>query len=204
MTIFRTKRPDGSAFNYWYAFPGGTTGTQLLVDQTAYFVPLRVERSVTFDRIGIEISTAAGAGGVVRFGLYADAADSVGYLPGALITDYGAATVTTGATVVTVLTPTAAVLLSPTVTYWVAVVPQGASAPQVTVRTGVFHNIGLTPVPCGSGTAVPVVAAAAVGGLSLPAFAAGALPTTLFTNANYDAMVASVAIPRVFIRTTAG
>lgn len=203
MTIFRTKLPDGTARNYWYAVPSGAAATLLLVDQVGYFVPLRVERTFTFDRIGIDISTASSATGTMRIGLYADAADSFGNLPGALITDYSTF-VTTGSTVVTLNTPAAAVSLSPAL-YWVCLCPQAAPATQVTVRASTpATTSGTVAVPVAAGSGTPVLGAVQVGGgFSIAAFASGALPAAI-SNAFMDTLAPLANTPRVILRTTAG
>lgn len=202
---FRTKTPfDGTAQNYWFAAPSGAAATLLLVDQTAYFVPIWVDKGFTFDRIGVDISTAAGASGVLRIGLYADATDAWGNLPGALITDY-ATFVTTGSTVVTLNTPSAAVNLAGSTMYWVALVGQGAPSPQVTVRSSTpSSSLGSALIPVAAGSSTPTLGAVQVGGgFAIAAFASGALPTTI-SNALMNALAPAVTLPRVILRTTAG
>lgn len=204
LSTFRTKTPfDGTAQNYWFASPSGAAATLLTVDQTAYFVPVWVDKGFTFDRVGVDISTAAAAGGVLRIGLYADANDQWGNLPGALVTDYSTF-VTTGSTVVTLNTPSAAVSLSGSTLYWFCLVGQGAPGTAVTLRssTPVTSQGFLVPVAAGSST--PTLGAVQVGGgFSIPAFASGALPATI-SNALMNTLAPLVTIPRVVFRTTAG
>ncbi|GEP40469.1 hypothetical protein NPS01_41320 [Nocardioides psychrotolerans] len=82
----------------------GTYYTQPFVNNSAsfgpvldqvYFVPFPIARDCTMDRIGIYITAAAGASGVVCLGLYAD--DGLGK-PGALLADGGTVVATSATT----------------------------------------------------------------------------------------------------------
>ena len=64
----------------------GTTTTQNIAADTIYAVPLIVPRDTTFDRIAVEVTTAAAAGKDARLGIYTD--DGAGY-PGSPVLDAG-------------------------------------------------------------------------------------------------------------------
>lgn len=72
----------------WYAAPSGnmTTGTTPLnqIELTPFWVPRGGGRRI--DALAVETTTAAGAGGLLRLGCWADRGDS---FPGALIQDFG-------------------------------------------------------------------------------------------------------------------
>lgn len=66
-----------------------------------YFTPIFVARRTTFDRFGIDVNTASGAGSVVRMGLYAVTPGSL--LPAELLNDFGTVLVdSTGDKLITV------------------------------------------------------------------------------------------------------
>jgi len=99
------------------------TGDSTQNTNRAWFLPIVIDKRTAFDRIAIvHAATIAGAGSVVRLGLYANATDGNDY-PDALITDYG-----------TVPTDTAAapkeITISPTLDpglYWLCFCAQTTS-----------------------------------------------------------------------------
>jgi len=160
------------------AFPSGryiaasSTATVSTAQKPAdllLFAPFDVERPVTLDSIGCEVTTAGSAGTVIRLGIYADNKS----VPGALVLDAGTvAGDSTGAKVIAINQ-----LLTPA-RYWVASVTQNVGAGTApTVRTAIapFHGVGDTDAlvrlqqagGCYKQTAVagplPALAAAAAG-----------------------------------------
>ncbi len=105
---------------------------------TLYAVPIFAPRFGTIDRIAYEVTTAGGAGGVGRQGIYAATSETNLY-PSALVVDGGEHVVTsTGMKISTV-----AVTLEPDVLYW-GVVLFGTNAP--TVRTTAASETLWSPI----------------------------------------------------------
>lgn len=131
--------------------------------------PFHVPVRRAFDRIGINVVTAAtaGSGGVLRMGIYADG----GGIPGALVVDGGTvSSESTGAKEVTI-----SVTLEPG-TYWIAVVAQVAAC---TITT--FSST--TGFPSVSGSTTPPSAATGFGYFFISGGASGALPGTVTVGA---------------------
>lgn len=134
----------------WYRGNYGPVGSNLtLAINRLYAVPFRLNASTTFDRIGIDVATAAAAGGVARLGIFAS--DAAGALPGTLILDAGTVAIdTTGGKSITISQLLAAGV------YWLAVVEQTATG--AALRAIVSYD-PLIPYPTGAsmftGTAAP-------------------------------------------------
>ncbi len=132
---------------------------------TLYAVPLITPRGGTLDRIAYEITTAGGAGGVGRQGIY-QATSATNPYPSALIVDGGEHVVTsTGLKITTI-----SVSPEPDILYW-AVVLFGTNAPTV----GVLFESQMTWSPIGLDPAVSTVQSA---GMFTRTQAYGALPST--------------------------
>lgn len=92
-----------------------TRTTQSLTQDRLYYHPMIFEESVTIDAVGVDVTTAGGAGAVVRLGLYAD---DDGW-PGSRLVDFG--------TVASTSTGIRTIAVSQTIdagVYWVATVGQ--------------------------------------------------------------------------------
>jgi hypothetical protein len=96
--------------------PGNNGMTQDFLLARPFVVPVRR----AFDRLGINVSAAAGAGGVMRLGIYTDG----GGKPSTLLVDAG----TVSATATGSKEATIALTLDPGI-YWPAVVAQGSGTP---------------------------------------------------------------------------
>jgi hypothetical protein len=131
-------RPGG-----YYGSPGTGTATCSPGVGSCTAVPFGVGKPTRFDQLGIEVTTAAAAGGVIRLGIYAD--NGQGF-PGLLLLDAGLVP-STAAGLVTV---TIYQLLPPGL-YWLAAQPE--------VAAGVLRSVTGTPpgmwgMPATSGGAV--------------------------------------------------
>ena len=68
--------------------------TQALVQHELYYIPIFIERSITFVRIGIHVTSAGGGGTVARLGIYNSTFDADSQLkPDTLESDSGTITV---------------------------------------------------------------------------------------------------------------
>jgi hypothetical protein len=97
---------------------GYGAGTGAYTQNEAHAVPFSLGQSMSFDRACVTITAGAGAGGVMRLGVYNDSAGP-GY-PGGLIADWGTIDITGTGTLTLVISwaPTAGL-------YWVVGVSQG-------------------------------------------------------------------------------
>lgn len=105
-------------------------------------VPLDVDRRTRrLDRIFAQVASAGSTGAVLRFGVYADAEDGVGFYPGRLLLDAGAVS----AEAVGVVGPTIDLLLPHTDLVWLACVAQGtpSTVPQILGGNGSHPSIGM-------------------------------------------------------------
>lgn len=142
-----------------YVFNSFSTSALFL--NQIYYRPFVMPVRRAFDRIGINITAGASAGGVLRFGIYSGAGR-----PETLLADYGTVACTaTGAAELTI-----SQTLSPGV-WWLAVCPQVA-APTVTA----FPNAVVTPFSSTSTT--PLSAADGVGWRDNGSTYSGALPSS--------------------------
>lgn len=108
-------------------YPIGTTaiGTLTMTANRSYATGVYVPYGASIDRVAVEVTTAGGAGSVIRFGLYADSNGA----PGALISDDGTVdSATTGFKEDTVAYTSLTAGL-----YWIVTSAQVGTAP--TVRT---------------------------------------------------------------------
>ncbi|MEU8334805.1 hypothetical protein [Micromonospora tulbaghiae] len=156
----------------YYTVPasGKATATIPNGDGALACTPFYVGQVRAFDRIGIEITTAA-ASTNVRLGIYAD---NGGGLPGALVLDAGTVDAsTTGAKELTISTGLLAAGL-----YWVAAVPQGGS-PTFRALAGAAWQIGVTSLAAVTSSVVYG------GGSTVAAAVPGALPSTFPTINNF-------------------
>lgn len=69
----------------WYAALSGSIDTRTLNEDRGFWVPVVVDRSVTVDRIGLEITSTATGSPAVRLGIYSDSSG----VPGTLLLDAG-------------------------------------------------------------------------------------------------------------------
>lgn len=121
------------ATGYYPVVTGGGATTIALTLNTLYAGIFPVTETRTFDRIGVEVSTQASAGGVLRFGIY----NNVENMPATVLLDAGTVdSTTTGAKTITIsqsLTPD---------WYWLVVVAQVAAC---TVRARNGPTWGVAP-----------------------------------------------------------
>lgn len=111
----------------WLISPG-TQGTTTLTANTI-FVPMSVG-PMTIDVVGFEVTTLAGAGSLVRLGLYDVKPTEM--VPGALLVDCGTADATTlGVKQITLATP----FVWGGGVLWVSVTSQGTPTPHPVVRS---------------------------------------------------------------------
>lgn len=152
----------------WSCVPHqGRSAAAMAVDR-AYLYAMRLERATSFDALGIETTVAAGAGGVVRCGVYSDIAAHD--FPDALAAGYDTGDIATDGATGLVQGPVAGQLASGL--WWIMVVAHVAVA---TVRSTTSlcelpaqaSQIGANPAQC----------------YILNAVAAGALPANIAPNA---------------------
>lgn len=117
---------------YYNSHPGMTTAAVAPSLDRVFYVPFVVGEGRTFDRIGVDITTAGAAGAVVRLGIYTDS----GVLPNALVFDAGTVDSSTAGAKVAVFGQA----LSAGTIYWLAAVAQVATS---TIRF--FSAAGTTP-----------------------------------------------------------
>lgn len=129
----------------WYAGWSGTAATVGSIEDRGHYVPIPVPRSLTIDRIGIEVTSSATGSPTVRLGVYADANG----VPGALILDAGTVDAsTTGFKEITISQALTAGLV------WLACAQQGGTS------TGVLRGMtGSTHVGIPAGFSQYAVAA---------------------------------------------
>lgn len=169
-----------------YYFPASqisTATSNTLANGTLRLTPWFVERAVTIDRIGGEITVIGDVGSKLRLGIYAD--DGGGY-PGALLLDAGQIAGDSA----TVQELTVSQTLQPGL-YWIGAAVQAVTTTQPTVRTIV--SSWLPPALLIFGTSAPAAAATSVG--HSMGGVTGALPANFTTTAN---TIGSV--PRLFFR----
>jgi hypothetical protein len=105
----------------WYRGNYGPVGSNLtLTLNRLYAAPFRLNATTTFDRIGIDVVTAAAATGVARLAIYQS--DATGGLPGTLVLDAGTVDIaSTGGKAITISQQLTAGF------YWLAIVGQTAT-----------------------------------------------------------------------------
>lgn len=109
---------------YWGAPQAGNVATLALTAATMYASQLMLVRPMTFDRLAIEITVAAGAGNSARLGIYADGTNAY---PGALVVDVGTVAIDSAAIVAATITGNQALSAG---RYWLAILPQA----NITIR----------------------------------------------------------------------
>jgi hypothetical protein len=131
-SISSFKKVGTNVFEVWYStiIAGGATGTGSIVANALNLIPLIVSKTMTLDRIGLNVSTGVAAS-TARLGIYA----ASNCVPTTLIADFG--TVSTAATgpVSTVVNIT----LTPGLYYFALI---SATA----IGTMTFANGGLYPI----------------------------------------------------------
>lgn len=118
----------------YYTTPG-SVATATRPDQVATASPLLVQKTATFDRIAVEVTTVGAAGSTISLGIYNDN----GGTPGALNTDAGtvAGDGTTGVKTITI-----SVTLTPGL-YWLSArTNTGGTAPTCRAYTSGQHVLG--------------------------------------------------------------
>lgn len=146
----------------------GSASTGALTANLLYLIPFVPDQNGSIDQMGIEVTTAASAGGVARFGVYSS--DSDGKPATLLGGDVTVATDTTGWKKTSAFT---AVAVTSGSRYFLAVVGQVASATVRTVASGIDPTIiggdfalsaaGCYGVPSTSG-ALPSTVTISIGG----------------------------------------
>jgi hypothetical protein len=121
--------------------PWPSKTTLSIGDGTCYFIPFWVTRSMTIDRVNVEVTTAL-ASSTIRLGIYSSSNDA----PGSLLADFGTAdSSSTGQKELTVSQAVSAGL------YYFAVVRQGGSG-TLAVRAVGASNGSFTSLPATSTT----------------------------------------------------
>lgn len=134
-----------------------------LVADRLYVAQLYVGQSVAIDRIGVWMTAAGTTGSVLRFGIYRDNGG-----PGALVSDLGTLSATTGTNVL--LTKTISAIL-PAGLAWLGVSGQGGPVTQPILKS---NQSSMTEFPIDHGSSDPV-AFSGLGGL-IQANISGAFP----------------------------
>ncbi|OZE77241.1 hypothetical protein CH305_18570 [Rhodococcus sp. 15-649-2-2] len=177
--------PIPAAGSYAFTAVSGTSTSSASPNQQVRAQPWLLDRSVTIDRIGVEVTVAGGAGTKWRLGIYAD--NGNGY-PGALVLDADAV----AGDVVGMIEKTITALRLPAGLWWVAAVMQDAATTPPTVRV---LNAWSPPVMMTLGTALPANGSVGAAGFTQSNVSA-ALPDTFSTSVFTTSLV-----PRVFVRT---
>lgn len=171
----------------------------LLVDQLIDASPIYVPSGgMLVNRMGIEVTVGAGAGGVIRLGIYDDFGPNLpltrpGPIPNNLELDAG--TVTSTSTGSRETSAFGSIFL-PEGIHWLVACGQGAPAPQATVRALLGYLTGIAT------TGMLTLADSGTGLVSIrsPKTAAGALPTQFWNDPVADARTWDQPAPRVGIR----
>lgn len=163
-----------------YVIPRNTVmGTTALTNSLFRCYPVIINKNITIDRLGAEITTVGEAGSLLRLGIYRDDGNS---RPSALVIDAGTILGDSATLQEKTITPT----LLEAGTYWFGAAPQAAPTTPPTIRT-----ITGDPVILVGKTSIPT-AGESFGGLSFTAV--GALVTT-------PALLGPVgSVPRLFFR----
>ena len=146
----------------WYAASAGVIDTVSMAANVAMYTAFPVERAVTVDRIGLNISAGV-SGSTVRLGIYGD----TGGLPGTLLVDAG--TINSASTGYMEISISTALTVG---RVWLCAVMQGGASPVTAVAVR-FPFAGPAPTSGYSGTSG--------GGLALTTGPSGALPSTAST-----------------------
>ena len=146
----------------WYAGSAGVIDTISMAANVAMYTAFPVERAVTVDRIGLNISAGV-SGSTVRLGIYGD----TGGLPGTLLVDAG--TINSASTGYMEISISTALTVG---RVWLCAVMQGGASPVTAVAVR-FPFAGPAPTSGYSGTSG--------GGLALTTGPSGALPSTAST-----------------------
>jgi hypothetical protein len=146
----------------WYVGSAGVIDTISMAANVAMYTAFPVERAVTVDRIGLNISAGV-SGSTVRLGIYGD----TGGLPGTLLVDAG--TINSASTGYMEISISTALTVG---RVWLCAVMQGGASPVTAVAVR-FPFAGPAPTSGYSGTSG--------GGLALTTGPSGALPSTAST-----------------------
>jgi hypothetical protein len=179
----RGSLPAPAAGQYMLPLSQGSASTSVtLGNGTLRLGPWVLERTLTIDRIGGEITAAGEAGSVLRLGIYSDNGNAY---PNALLLDGG----TIDGTSATTQVATVSLTLAPGL-YWIGGAVQAAPSSQPTVRIASNPTI---PLALGLGTGLPGASTSAVGFSQTSV--TGALPST------FSASVSSTgSVPRLLVR----
>lgn len=154
--------------------PGTATTNGALGNNTLRVAPWVVNRAISIDRVGAEVTTIGEAGSKFRIGVFADTGSCY---PGAVLLDAGQIAGDSA----TVQDLTVALTLAPGL-YWIGGAVQSAPTTQPTMRvTTTWHP----PVPIAVGTSAPSAGATMVGYSN--ASVSGALATFTATVGNVSA-----------------
>ncbi len=163
----------------YYAAPSSARTTASLADGVACAHPFWVGQPTSFDKIGVEVTTAVAAS-AVRLGIYADNGRGN---PGARIVDAGTVdSSTTGAKELTI-----AVTLQPGL-YWLVSVAQGG-APTLRALNGTLYPVGAGSLATATGSGGIFTGLITAAG-SVP----GALPSAYPAISNYQAFSPVIAL----------
>lgn len=136
--------PTLTASGFYMVTGSSGAASTTLTSNRLYYIPIQVPRTTTFDRIAIShAATTAGAGSVVRLGIYNNSNDR----PGSLLLDAGTVDLTTAAGLKTI---TISQQLTPGI-WWLAAVAQvtsgsptfTTSAPYIPCPAGDVTNNGV-------------------------------------------------------------
>lgn len=124
------------ASGFWTPNPG-QTDTLACTQDVPFASPIVTDQAMTITRLGVEVTSAGGAGSVVRLGIYADSSG----LPGSLVLDAG----TINGTSATYQEITISQALSASTRYWLMAVAQiGGNVTLRAARGGVSVPMAYT------------------------------------------------------------
>lgn len=121
---------------YYYGVPIGARSTALLGNGNCDAHPVVIHRTITIDRIGIETTASATAGGTLRLGIWNDSNG----IPGTVLLDAGTVDATVAAAWLEITGLSQQLLAG---VYWLGYAAQGAAATPATIRVATTPQPGL-------------------------------------------------------------